>query len=234
MLLLLPNLLSEETSHELFLPASVGRAVQSLDGLIAESAKSGRRFLRLFCPERFREIPIELLNEHTLDSQIDRLLIPLQEGKTWGLVSDCGLPCLADPGAKLVSRARRLGIAIEAFAGPSAIIFALLLSGLSAQSFAFHGYLEKDQERLAVQLLNLQKQKSTHVFIEAPYRNQKMLEQLMKILSDETWLCVAWDLTLKTQGVISLPVRMWKKGSLPDIQKKPAVFLFNPSITSLI
>jgi 16S rRNA (cytidine1402-2'-O)-methyltransferase len=226
MLLLLPNLLSEEASHTLFLPVSVESAVRSLDGLIAESPKGGRYFLRRFCPETFREIPIELLNEHTPDSQIDALLKPLREGKTWGLVSDCGLPCLADPGAKLVARARQLGIPIQVFAGPSAILFALMLSGLSAQSFAFHGYLEKDQEPLVRQLVNLQKQKSTQIFIEAPYRNQKMLEQLVKTLSDETQLCVAWDLTLPTQGIVCQPVRVWKKSPLPDINKKPAVFLF--------
>ena len=226
MLLLLPNLLNEEAAPDLFLPVSVDRAVQSLDGLIAESPKGGRHFLRRFCPETFREIPIELLNEHTQDNQIDELLKPLREGKTWGLVSDCGLPCLADPGAKLVARARQLGIPIQVFTGPSAIFFALMLSGLSAQSFAFHGYLEKDQGPLVQQLLTLQKQKGTHIFIEAPYRNQKMLEQLVKTLSDETLLCVAWDLTLPTQGVMCQSVRVWKKSPLPDINKKPAVFLF--------
>lgn len=233
-LLLLPNVLGEEAAHELFLPASVDRAVQTLDGLIAESPKGGRTFLRRFSfppPKTFADIPIELLNEHTPEDQIDPLLQPILRGERWGLVSDAGLPCLADPGAKCVYRARELGIAIEAFVGPSAMTLALMLSGLSGQAFTFHGYLEREpslrvKEIQALQVASLKKG-STQIFIEAPYRTPKMLETLLKTLSDATLLCVAWDLTLPTQGVICQPIRLWKKKALPLLDKKPAVFLVN-------
>src|SRR5258708_21049619 len=146
-LLLLPNLLGEHRHHEMFLPSSVDKAVSSLDGLIAESDIEGRRFLKRFETKKpAMEIPIALFNEHTPDDHIDFLLEPIVKGGRWGLVSDAGLPCIADPGAKLVQRARQLGILIQAFVGPSSILFALMLSGLPGQKFAFQGYLPKGPE----------------------------------------------------------------------------------------
>jgi 16S rRNA (cytidine1402-2'-O)-methyltransferase len=231
-LFLFPNLLSEEASHELYFPAGLEKVVQCIDGLIAESAKGGRSFLKRFAfPNRaFSDIPMQLLNEHTLEKDLSGLLSPILKGQKWGIVSDAGLTCIADPGAKLVYLARQKGVQIEVFSGPSSILFALLLSGLPAQSFSFHGYLEKDSSLLTKQLLKLQKrsqeEKSTQIFIETPYRNQKMLEHLLRTLHDNTVLCIAWDLTMPTQQVISQPIKQWKQGPLPDLNKKPAVFLF--------
>lgn len=232
-LLLLPNLLDPEGTHHRFLPASVDQAVARLDGIIAESEKQARAFLRRFAfpaPKTFREVPIRLLNEHTKEAEVEALLEPLLRGECWGVVSDAGLPCLADPGALLVSRARRRGIAIEAFVGPSSLVLALQLSGLPAQAFAFHGYLQKEEAALIKQLQMLEKrsaqERATQLFIEAPYRNQKMLGRLLGTLREETLLCVAWDLTMPTQGVISQSVQLWKKQpQLPSIDKRPAVFL---------
>ncbi len=233
MLLLFPNLLDETLSHELFLPVSVDRAVSTIDGLIAESPKGGRAFLRRFSfPEAkdWREIPIKLLNEHTKKEEIEELMLPLKKGERWGLVSDCGMPCLADPGAQIVLRAHELGIKVETFSGPSSLLFALVLSGLPAQNFAFHGYLEKERERLIEQIKRLEqrsaKERATQLFIETPYRSQKMLESLVSTLQERTLLSVAWDLTLPTQNVLTQPISSWKKKPLPNLEKKPAVFLF--------
>lgn len=229
-LLLLPNLLGEIKNHQLFLPASVDKAVSTLDGLIAESAQGGRRYLSRFQTKKpVNEVPIALLNEHTPDDDIDFLLKPITEGERWGLVSDCGLPCVADPGSKLVSRARKLGIVIQAFTGPSSIMMSLMLSGFHAQHFTFHGYIDKEPEARRRTILQLEKKaredEYTQIFIETPYRNQHTIEALVGTLSDETMLCVAWDLTLPTQGLVSQSIALWKKSPLPNLDKKNAIFL---------
>lgn len=231
-LLLLPNLLGDIKHHEPFLPTSVDKAVETLDGLIAESAQGGRRFLSHFQTKKpVSEVPIALLNEHTPDADLDFLLEPIVKGERWGLVSDSGLPCIADPGAKLVQRARQVGIVIQAFVGPSSIMLSLMLSGLPAQRFAFHGYLDKEPSKREQQIKQLaessRNDKSTQIFIETPYRNQQMLQALLNTLSDHVQLCVAWDLTMPTQGLLSQSVLTWKKSPLPNIDKKNAIFLIN-------
>ena len=224
MLLLLPNLIGEHAHHQLFLPASVDRAVLKLDGLIAESERGGRRYLGRFETKKpAAQIPISELNEHTKEADYDFLLKPVKEGECWGLVSDAGLPCIADPGAGLVARAKQIGIVIQAFSGPSAIFLSLMMSGLPGQRFAFHGYFQQDK---LMDWTNRSKQdNATQLFIEAPYRNRKTLDYLLLNLPAETQLCIAWDLTLPTQSVLTQSVANWKKSPLPNINKKPAMFL---------
>lgn len=233
-LLLLPNLLGEMRHHQPYLPASVDRAMQEIDGLIAESATAGRRYLARFeTAKPTDEIPIALYNEHSTDGDIDFLLEPIRKGERWGLLSDAGLPCIADPGSKLVKRARILGINIQAFVGPSSILLSLMQSGLPAQKFFFHGYLDRDNEKRIKEIRRLEKHSSaegvTQIFIEAPYRNEHLMENLMQTLNEDTVLCVAWELTTPDQGILSQPVRLWKKSPLPNLAKKNAIFLFNSS-----
>jgi 16S rRNA (cytidine1402-2'-O)-methyltransferase len=225
-LILLPNVLAEELSHEAFFPPSVEKAVQSLEGLIAESQRGGRHFLRRFK----RQLPICLLNEHTSSSEMERLLIPLLKGETWGLISDAGLPCLADPGSALVMKARERGnILIEALIGPSSLTLGLMLSGLGGQAFAFHGYLPREKQALIRKLRLLEecslKDQATQLFMETPYRNQKLLETIIGVLSEKTYLSIAWDLTLPAQTVVTQSILKWKKAALPDLSDKPAIFL---------
>lgn len=230
-LLLLPNLLGDYKHAEVFLPASVFKAMQTIDGLIAESEMEGRRYLKRFETKKpAMEIPIALFNEHTPDNHIDFLLEPIVAGERWGLVSDAGLPCIADPGSKLVLRANQKGIHVQAFVGPSSLLLALMLSGLPGQKFSFHGYLDKDPIKRKTQIKRLaqqsQNESATQIFMEAPYRNRFALESLLKELPDEFLLCVAWDLTLPTQGVMTQSIAKWKKCTLPNIDKKPTIFLF--------
>lgn len=225
-LVLLPNVLGEGMSHQAFLPASVDKAVAGLDGLIAESIPGGRRFLSRFeTAQPAHLIPVALASEDP-----DFLLAPIKQGQRWGLVSDCGLPCIADPGSAIVARARALGIEIRAFSGPSAIMLALMLSGLEGQRFAFHGYLSKESAERGEQLKALQKrskeERSAQIVIEAPHRNQYLLEAMWEHLSDTTRLCVAWDLTLSSQGVLTYPIATWKKSPMPALSKRHAIFLF--------
>lgn len=229
-LLLLPNVLGDVKHHSIFLPASVDKAVSTIDGLIAESATAGRRYLGRFETKKPpNETPIALFNEHTPDADIDFLLEPIRKGERWGLISDGGLPCIADPGAKLVRRASQSGIVVQAFVGPSSVLLALMLSGLPGQRFYFAGYLDKEPRQREAEIKALQRRSraddATQIFIETPYRNKHMLDALVDLLSDSDYLCVAWDLTLPTQGVISQKVEQWKKSPLPNLEKKSAVFL---------
>jgi len=233
-LILLPNVLHEgEEDIKNVFPPIVQDKVVALQGLIAESEKEARRYLKRFTfPEgrTFREVPLRLLNEHTTPQELNDLLKPLVKGETWGLISDAGLPCLADPGANLVAIARKRGIAIEAIPGPSSLFLALMLSGLSAQRFTFHGYLEREPSKLASQIKELEKQSlknhQTQMCIEAPYRSQNLLQALIQELAPSTVLSTCVKLTAPDQAVWTLPVKEWRKKPLPDLHKKPAVFLF--------
>lgn len=228
-LLLLPNLLAEGVHPDLYLPASVGRAVATIDGLLAESATGGRRYLGHFLTsEEARRLPIAVVDSATPDEDLDFYLQPIMEGERWGYVSDSGLPCLADPGAHLVHRARQRGIAIQAFVGPSALAMGLMLSGLPAQRFAFHGYLPKDGEERRMAIIALEKrsraERATQIAIEAPHRNEHLLADLLSVLAPTTWLAVTWQLTLPDQGVVCQEVASWQRSALPRLHGKPATF----------
>ncbi len=222
-LYLLPNILDETAPTELFLPISVNKAVASIQGLIAESEKMARRYLRRFLShDEMAKMPLKLLNEHT--KEIEDLIQPISRGETWGLISDAGLPCIADPGADLVWTAHERKIEVQTFVGPSSLIMALQLSGLGGQQFSFHGYLPREQNQVEAKIRDLEKQSGTQIWIEAPYRSAKMLDLLKKNLQPQTKLCVAVNLTLATQRVVSQSVAKWR--SFPfNLEKEPAVFL---------
>lgn len=224
-LYLLPNLLEETLAAEPFLPVSVGNAVTMIQGLICESEKAARRYLRRFLShDDMAKMPLRVLNEHT--QNLSELIKPLEQGETWGLISDAGLPCIADPGADLVWLAHEKNIAVETFVGPSSILMALQLSGFSGQNFCFHGYLPREQPLLEQKLRELEKRGGTHIWIEAPYRSAKMLEAAKQILQPKTRFCVAVHLTTERQRVQSQTIAKWKSVSFP-IEKEPAVFLLD-------
>jgi 16S rRNA (cytidine1402-2'-O)-methyltransferase len=228
-LYLLPNLLDDELSHEPFLPISVNQAVSSLDGIIAESEKGARRYLRRFIShDQMVKLPIKLLNEHTKSSELASMIEPIAQGERWGLVSDAGLPCLADPGAPLVLLAHERHLQVVAFPGPSSIILALQLSGLNGQRFAFHGYLPREIPALQQRLRELEKisiqEDSTQIWIEAPYRSAKMAQILFETLQPATLLCIAIGITTPRQRVVTQKVSAWRSDSF-TIEKDPAVFL---------
>jgi 16S rRNA (cytidine1402-2'-O)-methyltransferase len=227
-LIILPNVLDRSLPHAPVLPEALKETVQTLQGLIAESEKEARYFLRRFLPhDQMSTLPLALLNEHTTESALKDLLKPmLDKNETWGLISDAGLPCIADPGAPLVFLARQKNIAIEAVPGPSSIILALQLSGFSGQSFSFHGYLPKEENELKIKLLELEKNSrtTTQIWIEAPYRTEKMVHFLLQTLHPSTYFCLAEELTFPTQKITTLSIQDWKKETI-QIGKKPAVFL---------
>lgn len=229
-LYLLPNVLAEEAETSLWLPAGVEKAVNVLHGLIAESEKGGRKFLsRWQLPRKLQEFKIEELNEHSPKTRISELLLPLKQGESWGIVSDAGLPCIADPGSDLVFQARAAGITVKALAGPSSVTLALMLSGLPAQRFSFNGYLERKMPELTEQLIVLEKRSSslhsTQVFIEAPYRSLNLLRSCLEVLSSQTILACASELTGPQEEVVVKSIAQWRKDPLPDLHKKRAIFL---------
>lgn len=222
-LYLFPNLLGTNPNHHDYLPESVDKAAQTIDGLIAESVGGGRRFLKHFqTKKKPHEMPIALITE-----KVDFLLKPVQQGENWGVVSDAGLPCLADPGMLLVRKANQLGIPIQTFAGPSSITMALILSGLPAQRFTFWGYLSKEPKKRAEELAQIAASNQTTLFIEAPYRNQHTFEACLKVFAPSAWLCVATDLTLETQEVQTHQIKKWRSLS-HSIGKRPTIFCYSP------
>lgn len=230
-LILLPNLLAPLEDHTLYLPISVDTAVKRLDGLIAESESGGRRFLKRFQTKKKPHLmPIALIDE-----EVNFLLAPVLEGETWGVVADAGLPGLADPGARLVKRARQLKIPVEALVGPSSITLALIQSGLGGQQFFFHGYIPKDPKERERALISWEKiPEITHLFMETPYRNLHTYETCIATLKDETLFCVASNLTAPDQWIHTDKIAKWKKSETPPpIQKKPTLFLFSSGTKNL-
>lgn len=227
-LYLLPNLLDDEGDHTQFLPATIAEVIASLEGVICESEKPARRFLGRF---KRAQLPLLVLNEHTKPDELKALLEPVEKGGVWGILSDAGLPCIADPGAQLVALARKKGVKVVALVGPSSIIMALMLSGFSGQHFAFNGYLprEKEPRKAKIRLLEqkAKKEHSSEIFIEAPYRNQELLQDLVSHLEPNTQLACAVDLTAPSQEVIVQPVREWRANVLPQINKRPAIFIIS-------
>jgi 16S rRNA (cytidine1402-2'-O)-methyltransferase len=227
-LYLLPNLLDSTQDHRAFFPSSVDAVVATLGGLIAETEKEARRYLQRFvfpAPKTFRDVPILLLNEHTTASQKEQIIETIAKSPIpWGLISDCGLPCLADPGADIVLQARKKGIQVEACIGPSSIILALMLSGLGGQRFTFHGYLPREEKMLIEKLQQMTQKEYTHLFIETPYRNQKLFKQLCITLPNQSWLSIACGLTSDREWVKTNRMAQWKKEQ-PVLDKLPAVFV---------
>lgn len=227
-LYLLPNFLSEDASFEESMPAILCDIVGKLDGLIAESPKEGRRFLKRM-QRSPHEVPQQSLNEHTTNEDVEALLEPIKKGEVWGYVTDAGVPCLADPGASLVFAARKALIPVQTVVGPSSLLLAMILSGLPCQKFFFHGYLPKDPTLLGDALKKLEehslKEGVTELWIETPYRNQKMFDRLLKELRPSTWLCIASQLTSKDEFVNTQTIAAWKKGTPPNLDNRPTVYL---------
>ncbi|WP_313954021.1 SAM-dependent methyltransferase [Accumulibacter sp.] len=212
------------------LPQAVIACAQGLGHFVAENAKSARAFLKsLPCTLPLQQIAIQELNEHTPAGALPALLAPLMAGTDVGLISEAGCPAVADPGATLVALAHQEGLQVVPMTGPSSILLALMGSGLSGQSFAFHGYLPSAPGEREKRLRELEKEsrqgQRAQIFIETPYRNQQMLESLIKTCAPATRICVATDLTLDSEQITTRQVSAWQRQPLPEINRRPTVFL---------
>ena len=227
------------TALEAILPAEVCAVTASLHHFVAENAKTARAFLKQVSASHplsiaLQEIQITELNINTPAAELPALLAPLREGFNVGVLSEAGVPAVADPGASLVRLAHAEGITVKPLVGPSSILLALMASGLNGQSFAFHGYLPTDaslrSKRIKLLEQRSKQENQTQIFIETPYRNQALLEAMLSNCNSQTLICVATDLTLASETITTQTADTWKrdiaKGKLPDFHKKPTVFLF--------
>lgn len=227
-LYLIPSPLGE-CALDTILPEAVRAIAARLDTFVVEHPKTARAFLKQIGTHTpLQQLDLLVLDEHTPETELAALLAPLLAGKDVGLISEAGCPAVADPGANLVRLAHRHKIHVVPLSGPSSILLSLMASGLSGQHFAFHGYLPVDKVERKKKLQELEQVSAsrieTEIFIETPYRNRQMLEAIAETCGDTTALCVAVDVTLATEWIHTKTVAEWKK-QLPEIDKRPAVFL---------
>ncbi|MBE0626717.1 MAG: SAM-dependent methyltransferase [Burkholderiales bacterium] len=227
-LFLIPTTLGESALAAV-IPQQVQQRVRTLDYFIAENPKSARAYLKQTgMMKPLQELHIATLNEHTPDEAVAGLAAPLLAGHDVGVMSEAGCPGVADPGAKLVLYAQRHAMRVVPLVGPSSILLALMASGLNGQRFTFHGYLpvaEGEREK-ALRELELQSRRlnQTQIFIETPYRNQKLMQSILERCAAATLLCVAAELSLSGEDVRTMTVAEWRKNP-PRLDRRPALFL---------
>ena len=227
-LYLIPSPLGDNEPAEV-IPAPVLELLKSISTYVVEEARTVRRYLsRAGLKGNIEELRLVELNEHTTPAEVEAMLPLFDEGNNVGLISEAGLPAVADPGAALVALCHRHGIEVVPQVGPSSLMLALMGSGLNGQSFAFRGYLpaKTDERRAAIR--EVEKLSGalhqTQIFIETPYRNDALLADLLANLSPQTRLCLAADLTLESQTIRTMSVAEWKKIGF-SVGKRPCVFL---------
>ncbi len=227
-LYLIPNLLGD-TPVEQVLPPYNHEIIMGIRHFIVEDVRTARRFLKLVD----RSIDIDqltfyTLNKHTNPEEVASMLRPLEEGSSMGVISEAGCPAVADPGADVVAIAQRKGLQVIPLVGPSSIILAVMGSGFNGQSFAFNGYLPIEPEERIKVLKKLEQraytENQTQLFIETPYRNAKMMADILKACRPQTHLCIAAGLTTKDEYIRTRTVKEWN-GKLPQLEKTPCIFL---------
>ncbi|MBU2930066.1 SAM-dependent methyltransferase [Winogradskyella psychrotolerans] len=227
-LYLIPTRLGDNPPLEV-LPISIKKIVEDIDFYIVENEKTARRFIKRISPGKSQpSLKLQVLNKYTTEAERNTFLNPCLEGISIGLLSEAGCPAIADPGADIAALAHQMDIKVVPLVGPSSILLALMASGMNGQSFTFNGYLPIDKSERKAKLKTLERISSEHnqsqIFIETPYRNMKMLEDLTHILHPSTRLCVACDLTLPTEFIKTMPAKDWKHNK-EDLHKRPTIFI---------
>ena len=230
-LYMIPCPISDQTDVYDVVPEANRRVMDSLDYFIVENVRSARRFLsKAGISRKIDELEFVELNEHTIAGQaVEAMIKPLLAGRSAGVISEAGVPGVADPGALVVEACHRKGIRVVPLVGPSSILLAMMASGLNGQSFAFNGYLPvKPPERSkAIKALERRAhvERQSQIFIEAPYRNVKLMEQMLQVCAAETMLTVACDITSPEELIVTRSVAQWRKSGVPDIAKRPTIFI---------
>ena len=232
-LYLIPTTMGAANSMQV-LPIQVKEIMEELDIYIAENEKTARRHIKQLLPEKQQSIlKFFSLNKFTEATEIPSFLNDCKEGKDVGLLSEAGCPGVADPGAEIVKIAHSEGIQVIPLVGPSSILLAMMGSGMNGQRFTFNGYLPIDKKERKKEIKDLERLSSekqeAQIFIETPYRNNKLLEDFLHLLHPSTRLCVACDLTLPTEYIVTKPVSEWSK-TKTDLHKRPAIFIFQKEI----
>ncbi len=227
-LYLIPSPLGENEPAEV-IPAPVLDKLRTLGTFVVEELRTARRYLsRAGLKGHIDALEFHVLNEHTPESEVEAMAALFEDGRDVGLITEAGLPAVADPGAALVALCHRRGIRVVPFVGPSSLMMALMASGLNGQSFAFQGYLpaKTDERRAAIKSIEKQSaaHRQTQIFIETPYRNDAMMEDLLRICAPTTRLSIAADITMPDETILTRSVAQWRKDPI-TLGKRPCVFL---------
>ena len=225
---LIPSLMGEVEPLEV-LPLAVKKVIDITDHYVVENEKSARAFIKKVHPSKAQEkLVIQTLNKYTDPLEVPSFLDPCLEGHHIGVISEAGVPGVADPGSDVVRIAHNKDIRVVPLVGPSSILMAMMASGLNGQNFAFNGYLPIDTKERARKLKSLeklsQKTEQSQIFMETPYRNAKMLDDIISACDPKTLLCIARDISLEEEMIKTNTVKWWKANK-PDLEKRPAIFI---------
>ena len=229
-LYLIPTTMGESDPMDV-LPQTVKRSIDFIDHYIVENEKTARKSIKAVSPEKKQsELVLFTLNKRTEPNEHLDFIKPLLEGKNVGLMSEAGCPGVADPGAVIVKLAHEKGIQVIPLVGPSSILLAMMASGMNGQSFTFNGYLpiDKDEKKSALKHFEKlsQDKNQSQIFIETPYRNNKLVEDILQIVNPSTHLCIATDITLPTEFIKTMRVSDWKKLKV-DLHNRPTIFIIH-------
>tara|TARA_B110000459_G_scaffold30200_1_gene30628 strand:+ start:1897 stop:2619 length:723 start_codon:yes stop_codon:yes gene_type:complete len=230
-LFLIPTSIEQEFNNNFLLEADK-KKLKKIKNFIVENPKTARKALKkLNLDESLQDLNIMEHSKKSSFKSVEDYLKPVFNGESLGLLSDSGTPCIADPGAKIVSKAHEFNIKVIPLVGPSSIILSLMASGFNGQNFCFHGYVPIEENKKInffkeIQI-NIKKKQETQIFIETPYRNNKLLTDIMKIDNDSLKLCVATNLTDTNQTITSKTIKQWHQNKIPDLSKKLCIFLLN-------
>jgi len=230
-LFLIPTSIEQEFNNNFLLEADK-KKLKKIKNFIVENPKTARKALKkLNLDENLQDLNIMEHSKKSSFKSVEDYLKPVFNGESLGLLSDSGTPCIADPGAKIVSKAHEFNIKVIPLVGPSSIILSLMASGFNGQNFCFHGYVPIEENKKTnffkeIQI-NIKKKQETQIFIETPYRNNKLLTDIMKIDNDSLKLCVAANLTDTNQTITSKTIKQWHQNKIPDLSKKLCIFLLN-------
>jgi len=229
-LYLIPTTLGDNEPLEV-LPLSVKKVVEQLDYFIVENQKTARRFIKKITPKKSQpSLVLKSIDKYAEALEVSTYLDVCEEGVSVGLLSEAGVPAIADPGAEVVKLAHQKGIQVIPLVGPSSIILAMMASGMNGQSFTFNGYLPIDVSERKKMIKSLERlsfdKNQSQIFIETPYRNEKMFKDLTTSLSPNTDLCIAADITLESEYIRTYTVKEWKN-KVPDLKKRPAIFIIH-------
>lgn len=231
-LYLIPTTLGEG-SPDAVIPTDVKDIIRALDTFIVENIRSARRYIRKIDADKsIDDITFFVLNKHTGKEQLPEFLAPLKEGRDVGVITEAGVPGIADPGEDIVRMAHQQEISVVPLVGPSSVTLALMGSGLNGQHFAFNGYLPIHSNERIKKLKMLEKrsrqENQTQVFMETPYRNNQLLKDILEHCRDHTLLCIASNITLENETIKTRTIKEWRK-AVPDLNKQPAIFILYAS-----
>ena len=227
-LFLIPNVLGEGTADAV-IGHQIRELIENLDMYLVENVRTARRYLRDLGIQRpIEELHFSVLDKKTRPDAVNELIAPLKHGVDMGVMSEAGAPGVADPGARAVAAAHKMGATVVPLVGPSSFLLALMSSGFNGQSFTFHGYLpiQKNDRQQAISRLerDMQRNGQTQMFMETPFRNDQLLEDILSVGKSETLLCIASDLTTDQEFIRTMPIHKWRK-QRPKLHKRPTVFL---------